>query len=177
MKKWMRIPLWLLLLSEFQFELDSDKEDRRQACYQQDSSSDTQITTNELPLYVQGALLKKAHKHPPEGSACFRLDGFACCSCSKLISNLQNHSSIKRHKKTLKVKKLWQNLYQPEASIFVCCTWTDTRSHWSECLQGFSATVEAKNSKRSHSWIPVSMREGIKGSELSLSKVISLKST
>lgn len=59
----MRIPLWLLLLSEFQLELDSDKEDRRQACYQQDSSSDTQITTNELPFCVQGALLKKAHKH------------------------------------------------------------------------------------------------------------------
>lgn len=101
----MRILLWLLLLSEFQFELDSDKEDRRQACYQQDSSSDTQITTNELPLCVQGVLLKKAHKHSPEGSACFRLDGFACCSCPKLISNLQNHSSIKTHKKPPKGKK------------------------------------------------------------------------
>lgn len=56
----MRIPLWLLLWSEFQFELDSDKEDRRQTCYQQDSSSDIQTTTNELPLCVQGALLKKA---------------------------------------------------------------------------------------------------------------------
>lgn len=172
MKKWMRILRWLLLLSEFQFELDSDKEDRRQACYQQDSSSDTQITTNELPLCVQGVLLKKAHKHSPEGSACFRLDGFACCSCPKLISNLQNHSSIKTHKKPpTGKKKWWQNLYQPKASIFVCCTWTDIHSHWSESLQGFSTTVEVKNSERIYSWTPVSMREGIKGYKLSLSKL------
>lgn len=119
MKKWMRIPLWLLFLSEFQFELDSDKDDWRQARYQQDSSSDTQTTANELPLRVRGAFLKKAYKHPPEGSSCFRPDGFACCSCSKLICNLQNQSPIKRQKQNLKVKKGWQNLYQLEASIFL----------------------------------------------------------
>jgi len=98
----MRIPLWLLFLSEFQFKLDSDKEDWRQACYQQDSSSDIQTTANELPLCVQGALLKKAYKHSLEGSSCFRPDGVPCCSCSKLICNLQSQSPIKRQKQNLR---------------------------------------------------------------------------
>lgn len=114
-------------------------------------------------LCVQGALLKKAHKHPPEGSA--------CCSWSKLISDLQNHSSIKRHKKMLKVKKndgrISINLKLQLLSAASGLT--------SESLQGFNTTLGEKSSKGSHSWILVSMREGIKSSELCLSKVISFK--
>lgn len=56
-KKWMRILLQLLLLSEFQFELDSDR-DWRQACHQQDNCSSLRTTANELPFVCPGSSSK-----------------------------------------------------------------------------------------------------------------------